>query len=150
MIKTDPTTIIDQKFLGIPYQLGGKSFEGADCMGLLLLWYKEQGIEFEYSESLSNKMKTFWERRPAEFLSVVSKYGSFIPFHEIQKYDFILFFADKREAVFPSYPAVMVDDRYFLSNFDKTVSKITMLDMEWKNRFWGAIKVSQAIEMGVR
>lgn len=142
--------VIEKKFIDIPYKLGGRSFENADCMGIVILWYMEQGIEFEYNDSIANKMNSFWITRPAEFLSLISTFGEFIPFNQITKYDFLLFYHEKREAVFPTFPAVMVDDRHFLSNFDKTVSRITMIDMDWKQRFWGAIKIKKAVEKGLR
>lgn len=149
-IKSNHNLSTEKKFVGIPYKLGGSSFDGTDCFGIVLLWYKEQGIEFEYNDLINNRMKLFWERRPAEFLSLVSSFGEFIPFHEVRKYDFMLFFPDNKDALFPSFPAVMVDDRYFLSNFDNTESKISMIDMTWKTRFWGAIKIKKAVEMGIR
>ena len=150
MIKLDTEKIIDKKFINIPYKFGGQSFDGADCMGIILLWYKEQGIVFDYDESTAKRMKVFWERRPAEFLTLVSQFGSFIPFHEIKKYDFLLFFGDGKDETFPSFPAVMVDDRYFLSNIYRTKSFTKMIDVDWKTRFWGAIKISKAVDMGIR
>lgn len=149
MIKLDAEKT-HSKFIGIPYQSGGQSFLGADCMGIILLWYKEQGIVFDYDERTARNMKVFWERRPAEFMTLVSSFGSFISFQEIQKYDFLLFFGDGKDDTFPTFPAVMVDDRHFLSDMDKTKSRITMLDIEWKKRFWGAIKINKAIDKGVR
>lgn len=150
MIKLDTDKIIDKKFIDIPYKFGHQSFDGADCMGVILLWYREQGIVFDYDEKTARNMKVFWERRPAEFLTLVSGFGSFIPFAEIKKYDFLLFFSDGKDDTFPTFPAVMVDDRHFLSNIDKTGSVLTMLNMDWKNRFWGAIKINKAVEMGLR
>jgi cell wall-associated NlpC family hydrolase len=33
--------MIDYKWIGIPYKKGGRDFNGCDCFGLFLLWYKE-------------------------------------------------------------------------------------------------------------
>ena len=71
MIQIDTENIVDRKFIGVPYKFGGKSFDGADCMGLILLWYMEQGIEFDYDEKTARNMKVFWERRLAGCLTLV-------------------------------------------------------------------------------
>ena len=37
---------IQQKYLPIPYQLHGRNFDGCDCWGLVLLFYKIKKITF--------------------------------------------------------------------------------------------------------
>ncbi len=141
IIKLDTEQIINKKFIDIPYKLGGKSTDGADCMGVVLLWYREQGIVFDYDESIANKMNIFWERRPAEFLSLVYSFSSFIPFQEIKKYDFLLFFGNERGETFPSLTAAMVDDRYLLTSTKEKGSFIEILNVDWKSKFFRALRL---------
>ena len=141
-IKINPTDIIDNRFVGVPYKLNGKNFDGSDCMNLILLWYKENGITFDYDQRDANDFKKSWLKSPGSFTEMVLKYGRVVVFHELKKFDFILFFSSE-DTIFPNWPAVMVDDRHFLINCDKTKSSVHILDMEWKNKFWGGIRPRQ-------
>ena len=42
----EPNSLVDPKFIGVPYKLNGRTFEGSDCIGLAILWLKETlGVE---------------------------------------------------------------------------------------------------------
>ena len=118
MIKIDPISVVDARFVGIPYKLGGKSFDGADCIGVVILWLKEQGLEYDYDDRDALRMKKYWETSPGKFVDMVSEYGVMITFPQVRKYDFLLFFAGQ-DSVFPTLPAVMVDDRFMLLSHRK-------------------------------
>ena len=83
---------IDEKFIGIPYKLGGRSFEGADCMGMILLWLSENGIHYDYESGDALRMKKYWETSPGKFADMLSSYGTMIPFPFIKKFDFLILF----------------------------------------------------------
>lgn len=141
---------IESKFINVPYKLGGRDLRGCDCIGLVVLWLREQGLDYNYDQSDAFRMKKYWETSPSKFVEMVSEYGIMIPFFQVRKFDFLFFYAEK-ESVFPTLPAVMVDDRHFLISKNKDGgSEVLMLTKEWKDRFWGAIKLRQAVEKGMR
>lgn len=38
------------KFVGIPHQFGGDSYESCDCLGLCRLFYREHGIGLDFTD----------------------------------------------------------------------------------------------------
>lgn len=40
--KTGAGSLDDERFVGIPYRLGGSDFDGADCAGLVVLYLEER------------------------------------------------------------------------------------------------------------
>lgn len=52
-----------EKYLGIPYRLGGRGFDGADCIGLIWLYYRtEHGITLPDSDG--KPLDEAWRKDP--------------------------------------------------------------------------------------
>lgn len=145
MIKTDPRSVTENRFLNIPYRLGGKDFDGCDCVGLCVLFLKENGLDYEYDMDKLPALKHWWQYAPSNFMNFILQYGSVIPFNEIQKFDVVMFFGDDVHR-FPSLMTVMVDDRHFLSIVHGETSRVKMLSIEDRDVFWGAIRLHKISE----
>ncbi len=143
MVKTE--SLIDPKFLGIPYKLGGKDCEGADCIGIAILWLREQGVEFDYDDGMGPVMAHWWEHNPRRFLEAFLSLGGILHWPELRKFDCVLLLGDEVSS-YPSCLGIMVDNRHLLLSFEKQGSHVSMLNKHWKERFWGAIRLHKVME----
>ena len=141
----NPSINYDKKFIGIPYALGGKSFGGADCVGVAILWLKEQGVNLEYDDGMGPVMAHWWEHNPRRFVDAFHQLGNQVKFSELKKYDCLLLIGNE-QVLFPSCLGIMVDDRHFLVSMKETGSFVTMLDLHWKSMFWAGIRLHKITE----
>lgn len=144
-IKLDPNSVVDKKFLGIPYELGKRGFDGADCIGVAILWLADQGIQYEYDDSQGPVMAHWWEHNPKRFLDAFLSLGSIIRWPELKKYDCLLLLGDEVSS-YPSCMGIMVDDRHFLTSLKDGGSFVSMLSLDWKQKFWSAIRLRKIEE----
>ena len=149
MIKIDPSALVDPKFLNIPYVLGGRTFEGADCIGTAILWLKEQGFEYEYDDKEGPVLAHWWEHKPRRFLDAMRERGEFIRFQELRKYDCLLLVLGNEGVNFPSCLGVMVDDRHFLVATQERGSFVQQLDIFWRHKFFAGIRLHRVLERGL-
>lgn len=145
-IKFNPQSLIDKKFLGIPYKLGAKTFDQADCIGVAILWLKEQGIDYQYDDKQGPVMAHWWEHKPRRFLDAFLTIGNIVKFSELRKYDCILLLGDEQSS-FPSCVGIMIDDRHFLTSLESRGSFIDMMSMYWKSKFWSAVRLHRVSEI---
>jgi len=71
------TEIID-RYLGVPYQVMGRSMEGTDCYGLILMIYKDLGynlfdISENYNDEWSSEGKNFFYENYYKEWDIVEK-----------------------------------------------------------------------------
>lgn len=145
-IKPDPNSLIDKKFIGIPYVLGGREFTGADCIGTAILWLREQGFDYEYDDKQGPVLAHWWEHSPRRFIDAMQQLGSFTRLQELRKYDCLLFTIGDEGATFPSCLGVMIDDRHFLVALKERGSFVQMMDSFWRGKFFAAIRLHKVRE----
>jgi hypothetical protein len=148
-IQNDPNTLVDPKFIGIPYDLGKRTLEGCDCIGLMIMFMAEHGVQYEYDDKQGPILEHWWESNPRRFLNAISQHGALIQFSDIKKFDILLFFGEESFNRFPTCLGVMIDDRHFLIALEKRGSCVLMLDKIWRGKFWGAIRMHKAVEAGL-
>ena len=141
MIKINPDTIIENRFLGIPFKYGGKDFKGADCVGTCILWLRSHGFDYKYDDGKGKVLEHWFESAPSRFVDAVNKYGRLIHFHDLRKFDIILFFAHASVTRFPTGMGVMVDDRHYLSNELGKMSFVRMLDKDARAICFGGLRL---------
>lgn len=140
--------LVDSGLLGIPYKLGGKDRSGIDCIGVTVLWLKSQGIDFEYDDRQGPVLANWWERNPRRFMDAILEIGTIVRFNELRKFDCLMLIGNE-QAVFPSCLGVMVDDRHMLTATEERGTFVEMLNLYWKSRFWGAVRLRKVVEMGL-
>ena len=145
MIKIDPETIVEKRFLEIPFKYGGKDFKGADCVGTCILWLREQGYDYKYDDRKGRVLEHWFEKKPSRFLDAVNQYGAFVRFESLRNFDLILFFAHTSVTRFPTGMGVMVDDRHYLSNELGKSSFVRMLDLEVKSICFGGLRLYKVL-----
>lgn len=144
---TDELYQIDKRFLDIPYKFGGRDYDGADCVGLLILWFREQGIDYKYRDKDGPIHIDWYKNNPRRLVESITQYGSLIRFSDLQRNDVILLTNNGDESI-PICLAVMVDDRHILTTNDKQNSFVEMLDMKWRERFWGGLHLFKVDQTG--
>ena len=146
MYRTDPSSLVDPKFLGVPYKLGKEGFDECDCIGICILWLNEQGFNYKYSDGQGKVMAKWWESKPWRFRDALMKFGDIITFKQVKKYDCLLFFMDETANKYPSCMGVMVDDRHFLISLEKIGSAVYMLNKTWRARYFSAVRLHQVTQ----
>lgn len=136
---------IDPKFLNIPYKFAGRDFNGADCVGLAILWYKELGIHYQYGDREGPIHMNWYKNHPRRLVEAITQYGTLIRFSDLKKHDMILVTNTGDDSI-PVCIGIMADDRHILTTNDKQNSFAEMLDMKWKERFWGGIHLFKVQE----
>lgn len=135
-----------KRFIDIPYKFGGRAFDGADCVGLLILWFKEQGIHYQYRDKDGPIHADWFKNNPRRLVEAITQYGGLIRFSDLQKND-VLMITNTGDESIPICLAVMVNERHILTTNDKQNSFVEMLNLEWKARFWGGIRLAKVVEL---
>ena len=140
--------LVDQRFIGIPYKLGGRVVEGADCIGVAILWLESQGITYEYDAGKGRELAHWWDKSPRRFVESMLEVGQLIHWPDVRRFDVLMFITNDRNT-FPNCLGIMVDDRHFLSTDLERGSFIQMLNEAWKAKFWGAVRLNKVLEAGL-
>lgn len=146
---TNLCKLIDESLLGIPYLLGGRTREGADCIGTVILWLETQGIHYKYDDSQGPVLRNWWAKSPRRFLDAMLKLGTIVDFRDVRKFDCLMFVLGNEGNTFPSCIGIMVDERHMITSTEERGSFVEMLNIEWKKRFFGAIRLRKIVEAGL-
>ena len=151
--KVDGSKLVPPRFMGIPYKLGGRSFDGADCVGVAMLYLKEHGLDYS-GEDLNllerATLEGWYERNPRRFVDRVLQLGKPVPFAEVRRFDLLLFFSPDGVSKFPTGMGIMVDPRHFLGCVRPgEESRVEMLNVIWKSMLWGCLRLHRAVDEGL-
>lgn len=119
---------MDKKFIGIPFEHNGRDFEGIDCIGLVHLYLKHQGIEFKITDG-KEITKEWYSKDSERLLNHVRERAYPISYQRKQKADIVLF----RFGGIISHIGVMVNDYQFLHITENRTSGLERLS-KWKSR----------------
>ena len=152
MIKIDCDSLVDSKFLGVPYlELNAgeedRGFDGTNCMGICVLWLKSKGYDYSLDFRKEKHLRHWWAHQPKRFVNTIMEHGRFIRFSELRKFDVILFFSESDDSErFPTHMGVMIDDRHYLSSKQEIGSFVRMIDLRDKAKFFGGIRLHKVTE----
>lgn len=128
-----------KRYLAVPYKSGGRSWDGADCWGLVCLLYANElgvalplydGIDALKHELVSPHIEA--AQRSSEWASV--------PLSETAPFDVVL----ARITGHPWHLGVLLEDRQFIHSLPSrgvTIDRIT--SVAWKSRLLGAYRWSR-------
>jgi hypothetical protein len=151
-IKIDANSMVNPKFIDVPFKYGGSKLDGADCVGIALLWLNDNGVKVSYNDFTrdiqeNGKVLEHWfKKKPSQTLEIIKKHGSLISFQELRKFDLILLYAHASVSRYPTGLGVMVDNRHYLSSELDNKSFVRILDTEVKNRCFGGMRLNKAID----
>lgn len=153
-IKINTNDLVNSKLLDVPFKYGGHKLDGADCVGIALLWLKDQGFKISYEDFTKDiqengkVMEHWFQKSPSKTLDIIKKYGFLISFNELKKFDLILLYAHPSVSRYPTGLGVMVDDRHYLSSEMDNKSFVRILDMEVKERCFGGMRLNKVMQRG--
>lgn len=117
------------KYIGIPFKDECKSFDCADCRGLIWLIYKEEKDIVLPENLLDDKT---WNKNLKLYHNKIRVYPPFKPF------DVIFFY--NRERSFVDHVGLYIEENKFLHTFEDKESTIDRFSGYWESRMWKAYR----------
>ena len=126
-IQIDPDMLVPQKFIGITYVPKGRGFEGCDCIGLVLLWFRQHG--FDLGNAGSEMYGEDWsDEDPQRYLKTLLEYGEFVDFRQVQPNDVLMILNHdedpEKDSKHVDSIAVVIDPGHFLVSVREHGSKV--------------------------
>ncbi|MTI69337.1 MAG: NlpC/P60 family protein [Firmicutes bacterium] len=127
-----------KKFEKAKFVHNGRSLEeGIDCLGFLILFYKEFGINIPSNDG--KPIDKYWFKEdPERYIRAIKSLGEKeVSFDELQPLDMAYFVVTKNII---THTGIMIDNQRFVHMSPKRGLLISKLKRHWKRRFRGAIR----------
>ena len=131
---------VKKKFIGIKYKLNGRDFKGTDCLGLIWLFLKDNGIDIPESDGLPIS-KDWWRHDPNRYINGLYKLGAENVFvKEIERLDIILFINSATNRAI-SHSAIMLNKGWFLHILENRKSEVQIINKYWLSRLDSILRI---------
>lgn len=142
-VKIDPDNLVPKEFIGIPYVPKGRGFEGCDCIGLVLLWFKERG--YDLGGAGSEQYAQDWsDEDPQRYLKTLLEYGEFVDFRQVIPNDVLMILNHdgdpEKDSKYVDSIAVVIDPGHFLATTQELGSRVGTFTLQNLRYFVGAIR----------
>ncbi|MTI48736.1 MAG: peptidoglycan endopeptidase [Firmicutes bacterium] len=129
------------KFEKVKFVHNGRSFEeGIDCLGFVILFYREFGIEIPNDDG-EFIPEDWYKTDPERYISAIKQFSNKqVSINELQPLD-LAYFAISRNII--THTGIMISQDRFVHMSPKSGFLISKLERHWKRRFKGAIRVIQ-------
>jgi len=139
----NPETIkqILEKYKNVPFVHNGRSIkEGLDCLGFVILFYREFGIELPNDDGKFIE-EDWYKSDPLRYIRAIKSlnYPEVNPY-ELQALDMV-YFAISRNII--THTGVMINSYEFAHMSPKKGFQIDRFTLPWRRRFRGAIRIIQ-------
>lgn len=127
------------KYKGAKFVHNGRSLEkGIDCLGFLILFYKEFGIELPSDDG--RYIDEFWYRRePDRYIKAIKSLGAKpVKQNELKPLD-LVYFAISRNII--THTGVMISENQFAHMSPRSDFIISNMERHWARRFRGAVRL---------
>ncbi|WP_408955383.1 C40 family peptidase [Natroniella sp. ANB-PHB2] len=121
------------KYRNIPYKHNGRSLRGLDCLGLIIFFYKEFGIDISYKDRKYSKQ--WYKEDSGVYLRELLKVGSAVEFDNLQTLD-LVYFELLPDVV--THSGVMVNEHQFIHILQKRNVEVSSFNRFWRKKFAGA------------
>jgi len=118
------------KYIGIPYKLNGRDFSGTDCLGLVWMYLKDQGISIPDGDELPIDEK-WQESAESRFIKGLDTIADRVEMP--RRNDIVLIHCYKQAA----HIGIMLDSQYVLHSPDESGSQCNLLSNYGKHRILG-------------
>ena len=138
-------------WVGIPYLQNGRTrSQGVDCLGLLLVFFKELGIVVDYKQEF---YKSDWYQHTPEerYLNGLKQYGVDIQRWQIRAGD-VLYFRTGLLARAPirkiTHAGIAIGETEFIHALNRRPVRVSSLDEPaWTKTYAGAMRVKMVMEL---
>jgi len=131
------------EFIGIPYVPKGRSFDGCDCIGLVILWFKEHG--YDLGDAGSESYAEDWsDEDPQRYLQTLLDSGEFVDFRQVQENDVLMILNHdedpEKDSKHVDSIAVVIDPGHYLVSTREFGSRVGTFTIQNLKYFVGAIR----------
>ena len=124
---------IAQKYIGIPFQWGGRSMDGLDCVGLCHLFYREFDINFPADDGREYSPE-WYKTEPRRYFYELLKLGQAAPMGLFKPLDLVYFSIGG----IVRHTGIMIDSYRFIHARENQSICIEQLSSPWQRRLAGA------------
>jgi len=130
---------IAAKYRNIPYKHRGRSLRGLDCLGLLIKFYQEFGIDLSNYDMQYEK--DWYKKDPEIYIRGLQNLGRRVSFKELDRLD-LIYFTLYKDVV--THAGIMINQHEFIHILQNRNVEISSFNRFWKKKFSGAIRVLTA------
>jgi len=127
-----------KKFKKAKFVHNGRNLEeGIDCLGFIILFYKEFGIDIPSDDGKPIE-EDWFKKDPERYIRAVKNLGmNEVKFNELQPLDMV-YFSISRNII--THTGIMINNREFVHMSPKSGLLISTLERHWLRRSRGAIR----------
>lgn len=118
-----------EKYLGIPFKIGGRSFDGCDCAGLVILVYNNElnKIVKDVSEAYSREQFQHRDGRVllSKFIDECTSQWFEVAMHDIKQFDMVRYAYGSAEC----HCGIYCGNGYVLHSEEKSLSRLSKIKM---------------------
>lgn len=129
-----------EKYIDIPYKYKGRSFEGADCWGLIWLMFKEEK-DIILPDDLTYKEFWYKDCDKNHLLNGVGSFNDKIIVNQFNIFDTLLFYNKSR--TFVDHIGLLVEEGKFIHTYRNSNSRIDRLEGYWNSRLYKGVRYCQ-------
>lgn len=151
-------SLIDQKYIGLSYDLNGEDFNGINCITLMKLYLNGHGISVERIEKELRKelkkhiilnillLNSVLKKDPLKLLNIFLHNGDIVTLNLLNQFDIILFSKENiRNEI--SHAGIMVNSGWFLHILnDGLGSRLEQMNQYWLNRLYACIRTEEVLK----
>lgn len=128
-----------ERFKNVPFVHNGRSMEeGIDCLGFIILFYKEFGIEIPNDDGEFIE-EDWYKTDPLRYIrGIKSMGGKEVRIEQLQPLD-LVYFAISRNII--THTGIMINDREFVHMSPKSGFLVSRLERHWRMRYRGALRL---------
>ena len=127
------------KYIDIPYKHRGRDFSGCDCLGLVILVYKEERgiilpdyLDIEYNCDLNKNDDTYLEEGWSEQMKLAWRPCN----PPYKKWDGLLFYASARKVVADHIGLCIGDGKFIHTSLHYKMSMVSRLEGIWEKKLY--------------
>lgn len=127
-----------EKFKGVKFKDNGRSLEeGLDCLGFIILFYREFGIYLPNDDGRPIE-KDWFVKEPDRYIDNIKKLNAKpVKYKDLRALD-LVYFAISRNII--THSGVMINKRQFAHMSPKSNFLISRLERHWLTRCRGAVR----------
>ncbi len=127
---------IAAKYRNIPYKHRGRSLRGLDCLGLVIKFYQEFGVDL--SKYDIEYKKNWYKKNPEIYIKGLLKLGKKVKFENLATLDLIYFNLYKNIV---THAGIMVSKNKFIHILQDRNVEISSFNRFWRKKFYGARRI---------